>query len=110
MRRNRFDSHLFLYQLSTISLPSLYHLSTISLPSLYHLSTISLPSLYHLPIWNAANLNGDLEFTAVAESIVKGVDLLRLIRHASPILRLRTTVGLVRRIAQVEIRRPNIAV
>lgn len=71
---------------------------------------ISLPPLYHLPILYAVNLNSDLEFTTVAKSIVKSVDLLRLIRHASPILGLRTTIGLVRRIAQIEIGGPDIAI
>jgi hypothetical protein len=67
-------------------------------------------SLYHLSIWNAVNLNGNLVVTAVAKSIVKSPDPLRLVRQASPTLRLGNTVGLERLIAQIEIGRPEIAI
>ena len=72
--------------------------------------TISLPSIYHLSIWNPANLNSNLIVTAVAETIVKSPDTLCLVRHATAILRLGNTVGLVGRIAQIKIGRPDIAI
>ena len=59
---------------------------------------------------NTIDLNGDLVVTAVAESIVKGPDTLRLVRHATAILCLGNTIGFVRRIAKVEVGRPDIAV
>jgi hypothetical protein len=93
-----------------LSLLSPNHLPTVFLPTPYHLSAVSLPSLHHLFIWSAVSLNSNLVVTAVAEPIVKSKDPLRLVRHATAILRIRNTVGLVRRIAQVEIGRPDIAV
>ena len=79
------------------------------------LSATSLPylsqSLSHLSSRNVIKLNGDLKFTAVAEPIVKGEDTLRLVRHASIAALCRgNAVGLVRRIAQIEIGRPHIAI
>jgi len=84
--------------------------SSVSQLSPYHPPTISRPSLCDLLIWSPVDLNGNLVVTAVAEPIVKSEDTLRLVRHATAILRVGNTVGLVRRIAQVEVSRPNIAV
>ena len=53
---------------------------------------------------------GDLVFTAVAISIVKSRDTYRLVRHATATLCRGNTVGFVRRIAQIETGRPDIAI
>lgn len=47
---------------------------------------------------------------AVVKSIVKSVDTLRLVRHARTIFREGDTVGLVARIFQIEVSRPDIAI
>jgi hypothetical protein len=70
----------------------------------------STPPLCRLSIWNAVNLNANLVVTTVAIPIIKSPDPLRLVRQASATLRCRNTIRLVRRVAQIEIGRPDIAV
>jgi len=102
------DYRALVQRLRSIRLDS-HHLSTIA--SLCHrLSAISQPSLEYLSIRVAINLSSNCIFTAVAESIVKGENTLRLVRHATvATLRRGNTVGLVRGIAQIEVGRPDIA-
>lgn len=102
------DYRALVQRLRSIRLDS-HYLSTIA--SLCHrLSAISQPCLEYLSIRNASKLSSNCIFTAVAESIVKGENTLRLVRHATvATLRRGNTVGLVRRIAQIEVGRPDIA-